>query len=225
MQMKIATWNVERLRHKDNLTSISEICGQVAADIFVLTETDTRLNLGYETCIQTLPLTDTALYKSTERRVEICSNYELVGRHETFDSRTAVCAELMTERDNLLVYGVVIGIYGNRHDNFKTDLPHIIADIDRFAADGKPLCVLGDFNCTFMDNYYYTKTGRAALEDMLSRNKLELLTRNQPECIDHIAVSQSFIGTAVVTTDEWNHDKKLSDHKGVWTELTFGFGS
>jgi endonuclease/exonuclease/phosphatase family metal-dependent hydrolase len=217
--MKIATWNVERLRHKDKLSDMTEICVDVSADIFVLTETDTRLDLGYKTRVQTLPLADTAFYQSTERRVEICSNYELIGRRETFDEYTAVCAELMTERGALLVYGVIIGIFGNRHENFKADLPRIIADIDRLTAEGKPLCVCGDFNISFSDNYYYTKDGRTALEDMFTRNDIELLTRSQPECIDHIAVSRGFIDGLSLDVREWNHDKKLSDHKGVMVEL------
>jgi endonuclease/exonuclease/phosphatase family metal-dependent hydrolase len=216
--MKIATWNVERLLHKDKLPCMVEVCGQMAADIFVLTETDTRLDLSYKACVQTLPLTDT-YYQSTERRVEICSNYELAGRHETFDERTAVCAELMTERGALLVYGVIIGIFGNRHENFKTDLPRIIADVDRLVAEGKPVCVCGDFNISFSDNYYFTKDGRNALEDAFARNDLELLTRSQPECIDHIAVSRGLIDGLSVDVREWNHDKKLSDHKGVIVEI------
>jgi endonuclease/exonuclease/phosphatase family metal-dependent hydrolase len=99
-------------------------------------------------------------------------------------------------------------------------LQQIKADIDRLAVKGKHLCVLGDFNCTFADNYYFTKDGRNTLEGLFSRNGLELLTRNQPECIDHIAISQGFIGSSSVSVEEWNHDKALSDHKGIAVELT-----
>jgi endonuclease/exonuclease/phosphatase family metal-dependent hydrolase len=218
--LKIATWNVERLKHKSKLPQMIEVCNQIAADIFVLTETDAKLNLNHKHCFRTQPLTDTAVkYDDTENRVTICTHYELVEQHVTFDEQTAVCVELMTDHGNLLVYGVVIGIYGNRHENFKTDLPKILADIERFAADGKHLCVCGDFNCSFSDNYYYTKEGRAAFEDAFVRADLELLTRNQPECIDHIAVSRNFIGTSSVRINEWNCDKKLSDHKGIVAEL------
>lgn len=37
--MKIATWNVERLRHKRNLDDIIKACNRVEADVLVLTET------------------------------------------------------------------------------------------------------------------------------------------------------------------------------------------
>jgi len=199
---------------------MTEICEQVGADIFVITETDSMLNLNYKSCFRTLPPADANVsYRSTENRVAIFTNYESVGRHETFDEQTAICVELLTDYGELLVYGVVMGVFGNRHENFMIDLPRIITDIGRLAVGGKHLCVCGDFNCSFSDNYYYTKMGRAALEEMLLINNLELLTRNQPECIDHIAVSRDFIGTQTVNVDEWNHDKKLSDHKGILVEL------
>ena len=38
--MKIATWNVERLRHKKQLDQIQGLCDGIHADILVLTETD-----------------------------------------------------------------------------------------------------------------------------------------------------------------------------------------
>ena len=42
-----------------------------------------------------------------------------------------------------------------------------------------------------------------------------MLTASQPECIDHIAISSSFVGSASYTVEEWNLDKRLSDHKGI----------
>jgi endonuclease/exonuclease/phosphatase family metal-dependent hydrolase len=219
--MKIATWNVERLKHRRKLPQIIDACKRTEADIFVLTETDSALDLGYKSCAWTpAPSGESVPYRSTESRVALCANYEIMNRHETFNGQKAVCVELMTERGALLVYGVVIGIYGNRHKNFMEDLQQIKADIDRLAAKGKHLCVLGDFNCTFADNYYFTKYGRAALEEMLLSNNLDLLTRNQPECIDHIALSRGFVGASAVIVEEWNHDKALSDHKGIAAELT-----
>jgi endonuclease/exonuclease/phosphatase family metal-dependent hydrolase len=221
--MKIATWNIQRLQHKRELAEMKKLCVQACADVFVLTESDTQFALDYKSCLRTSPPSDTerSIYKSTERRVEIYSNYEIVSKHETFDEQTAVCAELATERGSLLVYGVIIGIQGSRDIGFKTDLPRIIDDIERLAATGKPLCVCGDFNITFSDNYYYTKAGRTALEESFKASNLLLLTRNQPQCIDHIAISRGFVGDADVLVEEWNHDKILSDHKGICVELTY----
>ena len=51
--MRIATWNVERLKHnKDSEKMLAEI-EKVAADILVLTETDERLKPDYPYCYKT----------------------------------------------------------------------------------------------------------------------------------------------------------------------------
>lgn len=213
--MKIATWNIERLSHKSKSPEIAALCEQAAADIFVLTESDTQLKLNYEYCFNTLPLPDTQSYKPTERRVQIYTNYNLVRQYPTFDEHTAICVELETPQGNLLVYGTIIGIYGNRNKNFMADLSQQVDDITRLAAENKNLCVCGDFNCTFSDNYYYTKVGRTALNEVFKSNDISLLTRNQPECIDHIAISARFVRDKSVSINEWNFDRKLSDHKGI----------
>ena len=218
--MKIATWNVERLKHKNELPQIIDNCKQVKADIFVLTETDSRVKLDYSSCISTTPPEDkTLFYKPTENRVTIYTKYETIKLHETFDEHTAVCAELKTESGALIVYGTIIGVYGNRNENFMQDLLCQVRDIERLAKESN-LCVIGDFNCSFADNYYFTIDGRAVLEDVFSRNEMSLITRNKQACIDHIAISQGFITGFVAEVMEWNIEKKLSDHKGIVIELT-----
>ena len=54
-----------------------------------------------------------------------------------YDARTALCVELETERGSLLVYGTIIGIFGNRHPNFKQDLVEQVKDFKRLAGFGK----------------------------------------------------------------------------------------
>ena len=216
--MKIATWNIERLRHIGKLPQIIAECEKTNADILVLTETDSRINLSYKSCYSTVPPEDKDNYKPTETRVTIYTNYELVRSLTTFDEHTAVCVELKTEVGNMIVYGTIVGIYGNRHENFMSDLLCQVKDIERLAKEDS-LCVVGDFNCSFADNYYFTKKGKAALEDVFSKNKIALMTREQAECIDHIAVSNKAIAKLTAEVREWNMDKKLSDHKGILVEL------
>ncbi len=79
----------------------------------------------------------------------------------------------------------------------------------------KRLCICGDFNCSFGDNYYYTKSGRIAIQDCFFKNHIDLLTKNCTECIDHIALSRGLVDGAKIHIDEWNLDKQLSDHKGI----------
>ena len=92
-------------------------------------------------------------------------------------------------------------------------------DFKRLAEYGKALCVCGDFNCSFGDNYYFTKTGREKMNYFFNECKLTLLTRNQPECIDHIVISRSFVFDDDVSVKDWNCDKSLSDHRGIAVSL------
>ncbi len=221
--MKIATWNVERLKHKKMLGEITSICRRLRADILILTETDECVSLDYRHCFSTpapaeVPYSgqsEPISYKPTEHRVSIYTNYEYVRQHATFDGQTSLCVELETERGNMLVYGTIIGILGNRHSSFEADLKCQTADFTRLSSGGKKLCVCGDFNCSFADNYYFTSNGRSLIMDSFKKNRIQLLTGERPSCIDHIAVSEDFIAGSGISVEEWNLDRSLSDHKGI----------
>ena len=69
-------------------------------------------------------------------------------------------------------------------------------------------------------------SGRKSLMQCFSENHLTLLTAQQKECIDHIAVSDTFMrGLHVKSVTEWNSDKNLSDHKGILIEIDDYFGN
>jgi len=216
--MRIATWNIERLKNKSKLPLIIAEIEQVNADILVLTETDARIKLMYDFSFSTVQPNDMNNYHPTETRVTIYTKYEIVKYYDTFDKHTAICAELKTEIGDLIVYGTIIGIYGNRHKNFMQDLFYQVNDIKCLAKNNN-LCIIGDFNCSFTDNYYFTKKGRAALEDMFLNSGIKLITRTQPECVDHIAISNRIIANLTTEVKEWNLEKKLSDHKGIAVDL------
>ncbi|MCM1166515.1 MAG: endonuclease/exonuclease/phosphatase family protein [Lachnospiraceae bacterium] len=220
--MKIATWNIERLKHKHDLADIVYSCEKIQADILVLTETDEQVRPNCDCCYQTPKLVEIQpdYYKSTENRVTVFTKYKCVRQHTTYDKYTALCVELETEHGNLLVYGTIIGIYGNRNPNFTADLAKQIDDIQRLSAYGD-ICVLGDYNLSFCDNYYFTKQGRADVLQCFAENKITLLTKDRPECIDHIAISKRFTQGADIRIEEWNYDKSLSDHKGIAVSLDF----
>jgi endonuclease/exonuclease/phosphatase family metal-dependent hydrolase len=220
--MKIATWNIERLKHKSKLEKINSLLEKLSADILVLTETDSRVFLPqFKNCIQTNKLAeiDDKYYLATENRVSIYTNYEIVKQLETFDKYTSLCVELKTEKGNLIILGTIVGIYGNRNENFKKDLLQQVKDINKLSK-GNNFCLIGDYNTTFSDNYYFTNFGREELNRAFDKNNLQLITRNKTECIDHIAISKNFIANYQIETEEWNEDKMLSDHKGIMTILT-----
>ena len=216
-ELRIATWNIERLKHKKSLEQILLACEQIQADILVLTETDHCVCPDYHCNFHTPPLAgiQPVFYSLTENRVSIYTNYPCVRQHKICDEYTALCVELETEKGRLLVYGTIIGIYGNRHPSFQQSLTQQLDDIKRLSAGGTPVCICGDFNCSFSDNYYFTKLGREALLRTFSEHDIELLTKNEAECIDHIAVSKRFSASSSIQVVEWNQNKLLSDHKGI----------
>lgn len=122
--MKIATWNIERLKHKRELAVILRSCKDIGADILVLTETDEQARPDFPFCYKTPELSEIrpSYYKPTENRVSIYTRYKAIRQHQTYDKFTALCVEPETERGNLLVYGTIMGIYGNRDPNFAADL-------------------------------------------------------------------------------------------------------
>ena len=215
--MKIATWNAERLRHKKLLGEMLHSVDEVNADILVLTETDQRLHPKYRFCYETprMAISQPGIYAPTENRISLYTSYPCVRQHSTYDENTAICVELETEKGNLIVYGTIIGVYGNRHQTFLPDLMRQMDDLRRLTKLGSAVCFCGDFNCSFADNYYFTAAGRAAILNGLKDCNLSLLTADQPECIDHIALTEGFAGSTEVTIAEWNQSKTLSDHKGI----------
>ncbi len=220
-KMKIATWNLERLKHKSDIAKINQKIAELKADILVLTETDSQVDsTNYKFRIQTPKLKEIQpdYYLESENRITICSNYEIIRQLETYDKYTSLCVELKTELGTITVYGTIIGIYGNRNKNFKTDLSQQLIDYEKLST-GKNFCLIGDYNISFADNYYFTNYGRNELVKVFENNKLNLLTRNRTECIDHIAISESLTTNLKTEIGEWNIDKKLSDHKGIYVEL------
>lgn len=217
--MKIATWNVERLKRHRNMGIMLEEIKKAGADILVLTETDDRLRPDYPYYYHTPLLHEIqpGLYRKTENRVSVFSRYKCVKQHETYDGNTAICVELETGQGNLLVYGTIIGIFGNRKAPFKVDLRKQMEDIRRLSEQRSPLCVAGDFNLSFGDNYYFTREGRDLVVQTFMDCGLDLLTGKVSECVDHIAVTKGFLGDYVAVS-EWNEDKTLSDHKGIAVE-------
>lgn len=114
-----------------------------------------------------------------------------------------------------MVYGTIIGISGNRRPSYNEDLMQQVTDINRLAKENCAICMIGDYNCTFSDNYYFTQYGRDTMKQCFSENKMTILTAERLECIDHIAITDSFTDGCEVHIEEWNSDKRLSDHKGI----------
>ena len=112
-----------------------------------------------------------------------------------------------------------MGIFGNRGHGFKEDIVNQMNDIRKLCSAGYNVCVIGDYNLSFSDNYYFTHFGRDLVNTTFQDCDITILTRERKECIDHIAVSSKFLKGEDVAITEWNQDKKLSDHKGIMVEI------
>lgn len=218
--MKIATWNLERVvKNSTKSLTIIEILKNLNADILILTETNEFIDLGEKyNILHSTKLTET-LYKEGETRVSIYSKYKILAQTETFNSETTICPTLSTPFGKLAVYGTIIGIFGNRNENFTTDLDKQLLDFEKISLQ-ENICIAGDFNISFVDNYYFTETGRQKLNLAFENLHLRNLTKNIAENIDHIVLTEKFIENCNFETETWNLDKKLSDHIGVCVTIT-----
>jgi exonuclease III len=213
--MKIATWNLERLKKRKKQLIIDKLI-EIDADILILTETDSSIQLDNYFCVSTelLPLGfDNTNYKVGENRVSILTKYKTTSRHETYDSYTTVCSDIETPWGTLTVYGSIIGAFGNRQPRFDKDLYGQLADLERLSANGQ-ICFAGDLNTTFSGRVWPSKKARQTLIDSFEKYKLSNTTASIQDTVDHIVLSASFIENRQPEIKTWNQDKKISDHVG-----------
>lgn len=220
--IKIATWNLERPNDstaKRNTAIIAKL-QEIDADILILTETNTCINLGNGYNVVYTDAPAATMYKPGERRVAIITKYNIGTEEKTYDTTTAKCVCIETPLGALHVYGTIIGVYGNRRACFKPHLEKQITDWQNVSTQGA-MCIAGDYNISFSDNYYYTAEGREKILSALSNLCIENLTVGIANNIDHIVVSKQFMQGRKHTLSTWNEDKKLSDHIGVYVQLLY----
>jgi exonuclease III len=221
--MKIATWNLERVtKHGKKTPAILETLKSLKADILVLTETDTCIDLGDEYHVRHTEKDTKDYFRPGERRVSIFSKYPIIKEINTFRSDTSLCVSVETPKGELIIYGTVIGNNGNRNQEFKEDLELQLLDFKKLGTEHN-LCVAGDFNISFSDSYYTVKESREKLRQTFNGLKMTIETEMLPNNIDHVVISKSYIGESQVNCDCWNDTEikieRLSDHKGVWIEI------
>ena len=213
--MRIATWNLERLKKRKRQLIIDKLI-EIEADILILTETDYSIQLENYFCISTelLPLGfENTDYKAGEIRVSILTKYKTTNKYETYDSYTTVCSDIETPWGTLTVYGSIIGVFGYKQPRFDNDLYGQLADIERLFAN-RQICFAGDLNTTFSGRVWPSKKARQTLIDSFEKYKLSNTTASIQDTVDHIVLSTNFIENRQLKIETWNQDKKLSDHVG-----------
>ena len=218
--MKIATWNLERPNAstaKRNAAILAKL-KEVDAEILILTETNTCIELGNAYNVAYTETPTAAMYKPGERRIAVLTKYNIAAELNTYDNVTAKCVCIETPLGKVRVYGTIIGVYGNRRACFKPHLEKQIADWQSISSQGA-LCIAGDYNISFSDNYYYTAEGREKILSAFSSLHIENLTTDIASNIDHIAISAQLIKGRKCVVSTWNEDKKLSDHIAVCVQV------
>ena len=213
--MRIATWNLERLKKRKRQLIIDKLI-EIEADILILTETDYSIQLENYFCISTelLPLGfENTDYKAGEIRVSILTKYKTTNKYETYDSYTTVCSDIETPWGTLTVYGSIIGVFGSKQPRFDNDLYGQLVDIERLFAN-RQICFAGDLNTTFSGRVWPSRKARQTLIDSFEKYKLSNTTASIQDTVDHIVLSSNFIENRRLTIETWNQDKKLSDHVG-----------
>jgi endonuclease/exonuclease/phosphatase family metal-dependent hydrolase len=217
--MKIATWNLERPnKFTKRNREIVDCLEEVNADILILTESNEIINFGENYNNYHSSKLEETYYKEGERRVSIYSKFNAIEHLETFRSETSICVKFKTPLGDLTVYGTVIGIHGNRRASFMEDLNLQLADFERIGRI-ENLCIAGDFNISFSDNYYFTQEGRIKLINSFTKLDLLNVTANIPNNIDHIVLPINYVNARPLKIQTWNVDKMLSDHIGVAVEI------
>ncbi|MCW5924484.1 MAG: endonuclease/exonuclease/phosphatase family protein [Saprospiraceae bacterium] len=219
--MRIATWNLERLDKRKNQLILDKLV-DINADILVLTETNSLIQLDNYSCISTdlLPTEfDGIKYNVGENRVSILTKYKAATQHKTFDSYTTVCTDIETPFGLLTVYGSIIGVFANRQPRFDNDLNGQLADFEKIFP-GRQVCIAGDLNVTFSGRPWPSNKARQILLDAFTTYGLTNTTAKIADIVDHIILSNDFIENKHIEIETWNTDKKLSDHVGHLLTLT-----
>jgi exonuclease III len=219
--MKIATWNLERLIKRKTKLVIDKLV-DINADILILTETNSIIQLENYTCISTshLPTNfDNIKYEVGENRVSILTKYNATIRHKTFDSFTTVCTDIETPFGLLTVYGSIIGVLGNRQPRFDNDLYGQLEDFEKIFP-GRQVCFSGDLNITCTGRPWPSNKARQTLVEAFDKFELTNTTANIVDTVDHIVLTRDFLENKHLEIETWNTDKTLSDHVGLLLTLT-----
>lgn len=188
--MRLATWNVDHASNSSRPKALQvDQIAQVNPDILVLTETCRELDLshiGYHS----------PMYSSQNEYKKhfsaIWTKFPIVRQIPTYDSETAVCAEIGTPIGNIIVYGTIITWHGDIGSNNESPSPQWFEHHKAIQDHGhdwntliqdqifnQPLIVCGDFNQTRDGSKAYcSKDGESIklLSEQLKRNNLTCVT-------------------------------------------------
>lgn len=218
--MKIINWNVGR-PSANKVKSITEKLMELNADIVVLTETSTLIELGSiynyistDFIEQDFERQNLIKYKNSERRASIYSKYSISKTYSTYDKFTSICIDVNTPLGEITFYTTIIGVFGGLNPRFAYDLTSQTQDFEKLLK-GKNACIIGDYNITTSGRVYPSNVARETLNLVLQKHQLVNLTASIANHVDHISISQQLVQESQIIIETWNLNKKLSDHIGI----------
>ncbi len=248
MQIRVATWNLERpvKTRSDRPRRILDLIQRVDADIWILTETNEIVVPGSDyTGIASTPVD--GLHRSGENWTTIWSRFPVTNVIPTHAPEIAVCAEIESSIGPLVVFGTVLPYHADRiaSDGYRgwqshyESIPKHEADWQGIRANYRShlFCVAGDLNQSRDDRrwdgrlWYGTQKGRTLLTDALINCDLACVTEEDfvatgklttRSSIDHICIDKQN-AACVQNVDAWepydSEGNRLSDHNGVFVDI------
>lgn len=111
----------------------------------------------------------------------------------------------------LVIVEKMIDLFIKDYNDQKNDFNRIFTN--------RNVCLVGDLNISLSGWIYPGKEYREKLNTIIEEHDLDNSTGNLDDNIDHILISKKFIEGRGFEVEEFNVDKKLSDHIGVCLTL------
>lgn len=238
--MKIATLNIDWFRKsKDLQKTIKEEIKKQDLDFLIVNENIESFNFDenyFAYHSKSIPIDkefqhlDYGVYLKgqTPVRTSIYSRHKAIKQLKTVDSYTSICCVYSVEKQEIAIYGTIIGTWGIKYqneiasvelNNFKTDIKNIVKETEN-------VFIIGDFNTSFFENekrHLPTINCRIELLNFTDNLNIHRATEQIENCIDHIFISNNLKQISNFKTSTFLNDNILKDdpHKGIILELQF----
>lgn len=229
--MKIATWNAEWAKASGSRgRRVAAEILSCSSEVFVLTEGGRSLLPTHGHVVDAGDDWGYDVKDKSQRKVLMWSEnpwteIDVIGS-PSLPSGRFVIASTETTIGPIRVIGVCIPYYGahvatgnkNRrqwevHEIYLHELKKLIVDVPG------PFVITGDYNQRIPAGRQ-PKVVSALLDELLHDLVVPTAGHVDPPLIDHVAHSSDLVSKVVRTIPATNSEGKLSDHTGVWVELS-----
>lgn len=233
--MKIATLNIDwanKYKSKNHFLKVEKILNNQEFDFLILTEA-INLNLkNYPFKYLSENIPENIVYENVNYteylkgekafRTIIYSKFPSVKKYEVIDAKTSLAYEFKTEMGNIIIYATIIGTLYKKQPFAQKELENCSIDCEKIYNSNPNLIIIGDLNTSFQENekqFTINPKTTNALKTLFQNLNLFNATENIIQNIDHIILPLSLQerlrdGKAFIEKDQ------LSDHKGIYVEIT-----